>query len=103
MVVQSDRATNKPKIKSFVDNDLVWVRLRGQPWWPARVCPAAETGQWLVGDKYHVVFYGDDTEMHVTGDKLGAWRRNGASCAAFPSGRRRWWGFGGRRRGLVVP
>eukprot|EP01051_Picozoa_sp_SAG22_P021371 SAG22_NODE_4693_length_1190_cov_4.004583_1_plen_154_part_00 len=70
----SDGGASKPrKITSFLENDLVFVRLRGQPWWPARVCKDA-AGEWVTkvkeASKYHVLFFGDDTEQYVTADKL---------------------------------
>jgi len=38
------------KIKSFFDNDIVFVKIRSQPWWPARIAPDA-TGSFLIGNK----------------------------------------------------
>lgn len=43
------------KIKDFLDNDIVFVRMKGSPWWPARIAPDA-SGKHLIGKKFHVIF-----------------------------------------------
>ena len=43
------------KIKDFRDNDIVFVRMKGSPWWPARIAPD-HTGSHLIGKKFHVIF-----------------------------------------------
>jgi hypothetical protein len=43
------------KIKDFLDQDIVFVRMKGSPWWPARIAPDA-SGTHLIGKKYHVIF-----------------------------------------------
>jgi hypothetical protein len=51
------------KIKDFLDNDIVFVRMKGSPWWPARIAPDA-SGSHLIGKKFHVIFCARDAAIY---------------------------------------
>eukprot|EP01048_Picozoa_sp_COSAG05_P024255 COSAG05_NODE_5620_length_1128_cov_1.985423_2_plen_67_part_01 len=52
------------KTETFVDGQMVWVKMRNYPWWPARIT-ADSSGSITKGRKYHVVYYGDDTHNYT--------------------------------------
>jgi hypothetical protein len=52
--------------------DIVWAKFEADPWWPAKIAPAEESGEWCKKAERtcRVVFYGEDTEAWVPFSKL---------------------------------
>jgi len=57
------------KERQFAAAEVVWVKLRGFPWWPAQIkelMPMKTNGEW----KYFVDFYAENTSSFVIQSKL---------------------------------
>jgi len=46
----------------YAKNQLVWVKIKGYPWWPAIVAKSNQTRQGVIEDEVLVNFIGENSQ-----------------------------------------
>jgi len=54
----------------YAKNQLVWVKIKGYPWWPAIVAKSNQTRQGVIEDEVLVNFIGENSHAEVHVDKV---------------------------------
>lgn len=66
----SGGAGSPPASCDFKKGDIVWAKVRGYSWWPAKVGEALGRNEKPAERKYRVDFIGDNTHQTVAHDKV---------------------------------